>query len=929
MTENYQIFTSDKGKMVWASSHDKAYSYLMKTRVLDSFLVNKLPDVNLHTWKNATFTFPRTKDEYFLISNDTVRLMKNSREQYRFTVPALPHQRLFVLGGRLCYINHQGDVIFYEKEKPRKVSVTGALAQQRLLQQPIKVFWNLAMQQVFIGIADQCYLLQLMPDGTVHTLEVLNGFDFTGNAIVSMYYDENHHRLFLGSTSKGLYVCSRQQFRTRKAGNKNNEVYYAQAPYGNKGVLTANGVVFDSAAVYTVPLLSYIRKTGDDYSMVQEPGGNYWFKHENMLYRLNKTLTAIDWQQDIGEFISQLYLDKEGRLWIGGMKKGLYMIDTKAQVLQRQLYTPVIVDPAFMNAETPDVLWIGTAKGLFRLHLQDHRIDTLTALRGKYIRSIYIPESGEIWITTYGDGIFLYKNNRLTQLPIDRRQYLATAHCIFQDTKGYLWVTTNKGLFQFSRRDGLAYAAGIQQELFYMYYGKDQGFNTNEFNGGCEPCALQLGNGAVSLPSLDGLVYFDPAAITAELPAKGIFVDRVELDTKEVTAAQMITLQPDFRQLKIYVSSPYFGDPGNLQLYYSLNGPDQQKAPLWLPVNDEQTIAFASLPSGEYELHLRKVNGFGKQNTIEGIFRIVVLPAWYETTGFRILVAVILLLLVWMFYRLRLRGIQLKNRRLELHVAARTKALHETLENLELSEQQLRRQAFMQQRLLAAISHDIKTPLEFLVAVMGKSYQLQVDMAAAERDVAYESLQRMSVLIGNLIRYMKSQYRVNGPLLEIVDIYLLAEEKMHIFYPMAQARGVVLENDIVRETAVFINRQLLSVILHNLLDNAVKYTKKGKIRITSAIVGPYLLIELTDTGEGMPVALMDWINRFEKNAYDTAQVPFTHTGLGIMMVMELLQLIGGSILVSTHAPAGGTKIVLTMPVNMPGNDTASPFAAVH
>ena len=163
------------------------------------------------------------------------------------------------------------------------------------------------------------------------------------------------------------------------------------------------------------------------------------------------------------------------------------------------------------------MLWAGTGKGLYRVQLSPLRVDSVPGFGRRHIRSLFIPRRGEVWITTYDEGIFLFRKGRAMQMPADRLGYLKNAHCITPDDRGFYWITTNKGLFQAARKDLLAYADGEQRQVYYYYYSKYNGLLTNEFNGGCQPCALQLGNGDISLPSLDGLLRFRPSQIRAEL----------------------------------------------------------------------------------------------------------------------------------------------------------------------------------------------------------------------------------------------------------------------------------------------------------------------------------------------------------------------------------------------------------------------------
>jgi signal transduction histidine kinase len=446
--------------------------------------------------------------------------------------------------------------------------------------------------------------------------------------------------------------------------------------------------------------------------------------------------------------------------------------------------------------------------------------------------------------------------------------------------------------------------------LYYYYFGKDQGFHTNEFNGGCEPCAFEYDNGDISLPSLDGLVQFAPSSIRMEMPDKGIYVDWVEHDLKLEEAGARFDLPNNFKTFRLHISSPYFGDPRNLQFYYSLEKAGQQEEQIWLPVNSDRTITFSSLSSGDYRIHIRKLKGFGRDQYIEKVIGIQVQKAFYEKAWFRLAILFTLICLIILLYKIRVKRIQRENRQLELKVLNRTQELEKTMNILGESEEQLRKQSFMHKRLLAAITHDIKTPLKFLLRVNRDGPLTGVLREEEIKSVTYDSLYRMHHLVDNLIHYMRSSFLSGEFSEDTVDIRQLMEEKMEIFEPVSRSKGIHIINNISPGTVVVVNKLLLAVVLHNLLDNAVKYTAKGVVELTAERRDRSLMVHLLDTGCGMPPTVIDWINQIE----DEGLAHFNRSGIGLILVKELLTVINGRLLASPGID-GGSKVSLLLHIN--------------
>ncbi|SIN67596.1 Signal transduction histidine kinase [Chitinophaga niabensis] len=876
------------------------YEFLIYNDTAFVYPVNSLPNVFTDVIHPDHFLIPVDAYDYYMIGMDSIRFIRKKQEQYRFKYPIASPWKFFTLGDSLYQLTENGDVTFFDKDKPVNVIVRGDILHYpayRSRKKHIQLYWNFVAEQLFFYLDERCYFVEALPDGSLGTTLVVEDFDFTQQSILSIYYTSFNKRVYLGSRSKGLFVFTWKQFHPFRTGEGKTDVYYAQAPFGDDSIVTPQGIVFDAHGKYSsLPLFNGVKGKYDNYSMQVDKEGNIWGKADSNIYKMNADCSEILWSRELHDVVKQLYADNAGRLWIGTHRSGLYYLSTKDENPVPLLYSAAIKDASYMQLENADTMWAGTEKGLFRIQISKNRIDTIAGLEEAYVRSVYIPRKDEVWITTYGNGFYLHHQKRLTPLPLDKLKYLAFAHCIIGDAYGYLWITTNKGLFKASRKDLLAYADWKQTLVYYFYYGKSQGFFTNEFNGGCQPCALTLRNGDISLPSLDGIVRFSPGTLNHELPVRKLFLDEVELDGYSLPAGDTISLPNNFLQFKLHISTPFFGDNYNTQIFYSLDGEGKD---VWLPVESNRTISFSSMPSGTYRLRIRKINGFGANNFIEKTIVFKVALAWFETAWFRILVLGLLALSIVAYLRWRITSIQYKTHLLETRVSDRTRELKQALEYLQASENKLRKQTLMQQRLIAAITHDIKTPMKFLMLLSNNR-----NTGDKSAKAVYDALYKMYHLVENLIQYMKTHIKGERVVLEAVDLHDLLEEKAGIFRPIAAAREVEIFNNTEPGSKVMVNRQLLAVVMHNLLDNAVKYTTQGSIRMEAVHQGNEVCIKFIDTGIGMQPVLADWVNQY--NATDTQ----VHNGIGLLIVIELLLLINGRLNVTANKDTGTTVSVI-------------------
>lgn len=853
------------------------------------------------------YCFPTGARSYYMISPGAYTYFDRGEAHFNNNYVYTNPWNFFTLGRHLYHLDANGRFNHLHRNGHQPVTLLGDLPENpayRLHANKMALYWNYVAGQMFVYLEGSLYSLAEGQGGSLYSRRVLKNFNFDRQEITCVYHDEKNKRLFLGSLTKGLFMITEKQFWPMRAVTARNNVYYSQAPFGPDSIVTPQGFVFDMKGnTRQLPLLQQYNK-GDNYCLQTDQQGNHWYKVGGRLLKFNKDFSELLWERQMAD-IGQLYAGHDGRLWIGTKQKGIYYVNTDKPDPVPLLLTAAVPDVSYFAYEHPGVLWVGSGQGLFRVKVSNAKVDTIAGLSGHYVRSIYAVTPKEIWITTYDKGIFLLLNGRVSQMPLDRLQYLSASHCIIPDGNGYFWITTNKGLFQVSRNDLLAYARGETSYVFYLYYSKYNGFYTNEFNGGCQPCALKLANGRLSLPSLDGLVVFEPGSIRPEVPDKGLFVDRMEMDTRRIALSDTVVLPNNYQQFRLEVNTPYFGDRYNLQMFYTLEGDGDD---IWLPVENDRSITFSRLHSGNYRLRIRKVNGFGRHNYVDKLVYITVQIAWYETLWFRVLAACFLGLLVFIFMRIRLARSHYKNRMLELHVSERTRKLEETLEFLQSSERQLHQQALIQQRLIAAITHDIKTPMKFLLLMTGSMKNKDKQHAAL-----HETHYRMYHLIENLIQYMKMQFSENGSSSEMLNLDVLLEEKADIFRPIAQLRNVEIIHHTNGTEPALVNRQLLGVVVHNLLDNAVKYTTAGTITLETERHDDMVIIRIIDTGIGVHPMLADRVNMHIPGKYliGDNRWPEEHQGLGLLIVVELLRLINGRLKMQPNE-GGGTRVSIVL-----------------
>lgn len=216
-------------------------------------------------------------------------------------------------------------------------------------------------------------------------------------------------------------------------------------------------------------------------------------------------------------------------------------------------------------------------------------------------------------------------------------------------------------------------------------------------------------------------------------------------------------------------------------------------------------------------------------------------------------------------------------------------------------------------RFLAAASHDLRQPIHTLslfgaALAMGnldaRTRQISEHMNLALRALAsqFDALLDVSKLDAGVVRVNSAPIPLAGFLARLADE----------FAPAARAKGIALVVDCGPLDCVDCDRLLLERILRNLLDNAIKYTDRGEVRVATAAEGEDVVLTVADTGRGIPPA--EHARVFEEfYQLDNPERDRTKGfGLGLAIVKRLADLLQLDMRMSS-APGRGTAFRFVLP----------------
>lgn len=820
-------------------------------------------------------------------------------------------------GGFYYYINANNEVIVADTslENFTSVSITGIPQKENGKADSVPVTVFNKDEQVYLRKADTVYRL-CFSAGKKSALATALLFVGDIPNITGLLQLPGSITTIVSTSTDGIYVFKKQDFTTLKLNDRDANVFYAQAPFGEDGVMTSKGVLMPGKFIP-------FKDNFFAYSVLKTSNNIYYLNRRGVdtfgFCLINQRLEKVAEIPVASGGINCIRQLSDGSIWVSASGKFMGRLEeSRIQWYERPAgLSPDFLINTFVEA-SPDQFWIGGVQGLARVDVISQNTELVSELKNAYVRSLYADATGALWIGTYGSGFYAWYKNKLVAFPPDANGYLKYVHSFMPDRSGRLWISTNHGLFVFALNDLYEYLDSKKQPPYYYYFDNSAGFLTNEFNGGCTPAGIILGNGKFSLPSLNGLVQFFPDSIKPVLPGAEIFIDNIVADTSAIPiSGEAIMVPHGVNRLQVHISSPYFGNSYNQNIEYSLD----EERDKWYRLNDNYIIELNNLRKGRHSIALRKKAGFGENNFITKEIVFTVQPAFTETMLFKIIILTAFLLFLYFLYRLRIRFLIKQKERLEKEVFEKTKEQHALISNLETvvaeleqSKDDLQKTVMFKETLAMIITHDLQSPLRFLSDAMERMHSINKNGDADTKELSVE-LKNTSANIHHFVEEFAvwiKKVNIAGNLnFKMVNLVELLAELEIFFSELQKTNG----NKIIIETSpavnVYADYQLMKIILRNIIDNANKHTHDGTIHIQLCVSKNMATIKITDAGEGMkPEVLQKLIQRTQQQTSFDYNKEINGIGFGYRFVTDFCRMLDISLDIKSQL-AKGTTVILS------------------
>jgi len=222
--------------------------------------------------------------------------------------------------------------------------------------------------------------------------------------------------------------------------------------------------------------------------------------------------------------------------------------------------------------------------------------------------------------------------------------------------------------------------------------------------------------------------------------------------------------------------------------------------------------------------------------------------------------------------------------------------LKDSYEELRLTYLKLKEMFKVKETFLSNMSHELRTPL---TSIMGYSELMLDEKISLEQkhklEVIYRNSQRLSRLIQGLLDTAVIESKNLALNIQTLPLYEMIVQISDDMKMITGIKNIPVNIDIMRQLTVEGDRDRLMQVFSNILDNAVKFTLKGKIKISAAEDNEWVHIKFEDTGIGIPQDKLDKIfDRFYQ--LDSPEKPGRGgAGLGLWISKNIVEAHGGKI----------------------------------
>ncbi len=688
---------------------------------------------------------------------------------------------------------------------------------------------------------------------------------------VAAIYHDSENQLWIGTFLHGLLKYRPPRIHAYTVSDNSAEAYVGAVFqdkldnlwFGSPNKLNQlkDGVIKDFSQSAAIP--GNVRTITEDANGNLWVGGNGIFKYEGGSFTSFSTKNGLS-----NNTVYTMIGDREGNIWVGTydglnlFKDGKFTVFTKKDGLIDNYVLSLFEDRS-------DAIWIGGREGISRY--KDGKFNNWTTADGlanNRVFAFYEDRDGAMWIGTSGGGLNRLKDGKLSTITSRDGLYDSLAFAILEDNFGNLWMSGNKGIYRASLRELNDFADGKIKSVSSFSYGTEDGMLSRECNG-ANPAGWKTRDGNLWFPTIAGLVKIDAAQQNLQPPS--VLIEQVLIDGKIQSDEELLEISPNQENTEIKFTAISWARPQQISFKYQLEGLDKDL----IDVGTRRTAYFSRLPAGEYTFKVIADNGDGVWNMEGKTLKIRVLPPFYRTWWFTLLMffvaAGILFLLyqrrVSIFRRRQLVQEDFSRRLINAHESERSRIAAELHDSVGQSLAMIKNRAIF--GTMKVTDEETKEHLELITAQTAQTIN-------EVREISYN-------LKPYLLDRLGLTQAIKSFLDEVTDLHPLKIESA--IDDVDNIFGIEKELSIYR-------------IIQENLNNVIKHAEAKLVRVSIKKIGTNLTIIIQDDGKGFDV------NIVKNNDSNKG-------GFGLLGMAERIRMLGGKHIIESEI-GHGTKVSITI-----------------
>lgn len=598
-----------------------------------------------------------------------------------------------------------------------------------------------------------------------------------------------------------------------------------------------------------------------------------------------------------------LFRDSKGDIWISdGRLCKINRTEQTTQILSQTMGNYFQeMSPMFTSAmeDKEGIIWFSTYGGMFAYSVRQQKftdripLSNMPSSFGRSVNAMVPDTAGNLVFGT--DKALLYYNLETKQISgyISNINYKNLMfQSVYFDADRNLWVGSNEGVVRISKKNA--------KENIFMFNTLDNKGSLEYFQG----AILKSTDGQLYLGSNEGLTRFDPKNVKPHMDSPATVITSFYMLTSEkeglrdsilsINVFSHDSLTLDYSTASYQFNFNAFDIPFSESTEYAYQLSPFEK--IWHTGKGNAAI-YSNLSAGAYTFKVKAQNRNGIWNSDSTNIQLTILPPWWNTAWFRLLMVLFFMAVAYVIWRASLERAKLRQ---EVNINEKEKERLKEINQMKL-------------RFFTNISHELKTPLtliynplDHLVKTGASDSELR-----AMLPFLYRNAQRMTLLIDQILDFRKSELSVLRLMVNKSDIVADCRHILTYFAHQARIENIHLNfHGEPQSIEAWYDSDMLFKIVSNLISNALKNTPaNGSVTLSLRVSESSLIIEVKDTGKGIPREDLDLI--FER--YYQVDNKIKGTGIGLALTQRLVSLHHGHIEV-TSALNQGTTFTVTLPM---------------